>query len=123
MIPSIGVKSVSSVAPEGRQAVYSVGVDVYRGAGGNLVAAQIIICDGLAHSHGNRRNVPQGFATDIVQVMEIVSVKFGQALDVISRRGIKEERVMLFDFRSDTFLNCRMFCEQVEGPGGTSCRC
>ena len=40
--------------------------------------------------------------------MEIVSVKFGKALDVIAGPGIEEERVMLLDLCSDTLLNFGM---------------
>ena len=75
MIPPIGVKGISVVTPERRQAMYSVGVDVYRCASGNIEATKLVLDDGLAHCHGDRRNVPQGFAAYVVQVMEIVSVK------------------------------------------------
>ena len=105
MIPSIRVKDISIVTPERRQAMYSVGVDVYRCAGRDIVATKTIIGDTLAYCHGDRRNVPQGFATYIVQVMQIVSVEFGKALDVVAGRGIEEEGVVLLDLCSDTLLN------------------
>ena len=123
MIPSIGVKDISIVTPERRQAVYRVGVDVYRRAGGDIVATKMIIGDGLAYCHGDRRNVPQGFAAYVVQIMEIVSVKFGKALHVVTRHGIEEEGVVLLDLCSNTRLNFGMRGEQVNGPGDTGCRC
>lgn len=123
MIPSIGVKDVGSVAPKSRQAMYRVGVNVYRCAGGDIVATKTIIGNGLAYCHRDRGNVPQGFATYIVQVVKIISVKFGKTLDVIAGRRIEEEGVVLFDLCSDTILNFGMRCEQVKGPGNTSCRC
>ena len=88
--------------------MYSVGVDVYRCAGRDVVATKTVIGDGLAHCHGDRRNVPQGFATYIVQVMEVISVKFGEALNVVSGHWIEEERVVLLNLRSDTLLNFGM---------------
>ena len=54
----------------------SVGVDIYRCARRDFVATKMVIGNGLAYRHGNRRNVPQGFATYVVQVMEIISIKF-----------------------------------------------
>ena len=108
MVPSIGVKDISIVTPERRQAVYSVGVDVYRRAGGDIVATKTVIGNGLTYCHGDRRNVPQGFATYVVQVMEIVSVKFGKALDVVTGHGIEEEGVVLLDLCSNTRLNFGM---------------
>ena len=123
MIPSIGVKDVRTVTPERRQAMYSVGVDVYRCAGRDFVATKMVIGDGFAYRHGNRRNVAQRFATYVVQVMEIVSVKFGKALDVVADHGIKEEGVVLLDLCSDTLLNVGMGGEQVNGPGNAGCGC
>ena len=123
IVPSIGVKDVSIVAPERGQAMYGVGVDVYRCAGRDLVATKMVVGNGLAYCHGDRRNVPQGFATYVVQEVKIVSVKFGKALDIISSRWIEEERVVLLDFSSDALLNLRMRSEQVNGPGNASCRC
>lgn len=123
MVPSIGVKDVSIVPPERRQAMYSVGVDIYSCAGRDIVTTKTVIGDGLAYCHGNRRNIPQGFATYIVQVMKIVRVKFRKPLDVIADRGIEEEGVMLLDLCSNTLLNLGMRREQVNCPGDTGCRC
>ena len=108
MIPSVGIKDISVVTPERRQAMYSVGVDVYRCAGRDIIATEMVIGNALAYCHGDRRNIPQGFTTYIVQVMEIVSVKFGKALDIVADHGIKEEGVVLLDLCSDTLLNFGM---------------
>ena len=108
MIPSIRVKGISIITPETRQAMYSIGVNVYRCAGRYIVATKMIIGNGLAYGHGNWWNVPQGFPTYVVQVMEIVSVKFGKALDIVADPGIEEERIMLLDLCSDTLLDFRM---------------
>ena len=108
IVPSIGVKDISVVTPERGQAMYSVGVDIYRCASRDIVATKIVIGDGLAYRHGDRRDVPQGFATYVVQIMEVVSVKFGKALDVVAGPGIEEEGVVLLDLCSDTALNFGM---------------
>ena len=105
MIPSIGVKDVSIFAPERRQAMYGVGVDIYSCTGRDIVTTKMIIGDGLAYSHWNRRNVAQGFATYIVQVMQIVGIELGKAFDVVAGSRIKEEGVVLLDLCSETFLN------------------
>ena len=102
--------------------MYGVGVDVHRRAGRDIIATETIILDGLAHCHGDRRNIPQRFPTYIVQIMKIVSIEFGKTLDVIAGQVIEQERVMLLDLGSDTLLNFRMRCEQVDGPGNTSRR-
>ncbi len=103
--------------------MYSVGVDVYRCAGRDIIATKIVMGDGLAYCHWDRRNVTQRFATHVVQIMEIVSVKFGKTLDVVAGPGIEEEGVILLDLCSDTILNFWMGREQVKGPGDTGCRC
>ena len=103
--------------------MYSVGVNVYCCARRDIVATKTIGGNGLPYRHGNRRNVSQGFATYIVQIVEIVSIKFGKALYVIARCRIEEEGIVLLDFCSDTLLNLGMRCEQVNGPGDARCRC
>ena len=103
--------------------MYSVGVNVYCCARRDVVATKTIGGNGLPYRHGNRRNVSQGFATYIVQIVEIVSIKFGKALYVIARCRIEEEGIVLLDFCSDTLLNLGMRCEQVNGPGDARCRC
>ena len=103
--------------------MYGVGVDIHRCACWDIVATKMIIGNGLAYCHGDRRNVSQGFATYIVQQVKIVGVKFGKALDIIPSHWIEEKGIVLLDFRSDTLLNLRMRGEQVNGPSSASCRC
>lgn len=40
--------------------------------------------------------------------MKIVSIKFGEALDVVAGPGIEEEWVLLLDLCSETLLNFGM---------------
>ena len=108
MIPSIGIKDISIFTPERRQAMYSVGVDIYSCAGRDIVTTKMIIGDGLAYSHGDRRNVAQGFATYIIQVMQVVGIELGKSFDVVAGPRIKEEGVVLLDLCSETFLNFRV---------------
>ena len=103
--------------------MYGVGVNVYRCARRDIVATETISGDSLPYRHGNWWNVSQRFTTYFVQVVEIVSVKFGKALYVIAGCRIEEEGIVLFDFCSDTLLNLGMRCEQVNGPGDARCRC
>ena len=108
MIPSIGVKDVSIFTPKRRQAMYGVGVDIYSCTGRDIVTTKMIISDGLAYGHWDRRNVAQGFATYVVQVMQIVSIELGKAFDVVAGPRIKEEGVVLLDLCSETFLDLRV---------------
>ena len=104
-IPSIGIKDVSIFTPERRQAMYSVGVDIYSCAGRDIVTTKVIIGYGLAYGHGDRRNVAQGFATYIVQVMQVVGIELGKAFDVVAGPRIKKEGIVLLDLCSETLLN------------------
>ena len=88
--------------------MYNVSVNICYGAGRDIVATKVVLGNASAYCHGDGRNVPKRFATDVVHVMKIVSVKFGQALDVVAGPGIKEEGVVLLDLCSDTLLNFRM---------------
>ena len=95
----------------------SVGVDVDSCLGGDVIASQAVISDSFANGHGNGRNVAEGFAADVVEVVEVIGVKAGEAVDVITGCGVKHEWVVLFDFCADAFLDLGMGGEEVDGPG------
>ena len=77
MLPALRVEGVGRRAPERGKPVDGVGVDVDGGAGGDGVAAQGVGGEGLAHRHGDRRDVAQGFAADVVEVGQEVGVEGG----------------------------------------------
>lgn len=54
-----------------------------------MIWAQHVGSDGLADGHGNRRNVSEGFAADVVEVWEVVGIALGELGGVIARLGIE----------------------------------
>ena len=85
--------------------------------GGDVIAAQAVVGDGFADGHGDWGDVAEGFAADVVEVVEVVAVKLGEAVDVVTGCVIEHEWVVLFDFCADAFLDLRVSGEEVDGPG------
>ena len=96
-----------------------VGVDVDCGFGGDVVAAEAVVGDGFADGHGDGGDVAEGFAADVVEVVEVVGVEGGEAIDVVARCRVEHERVVLFDFGTDAFLDFWVSGEEMNGPGDT----
>ena len=92
-------------------------VDVDGCFGGDVIASQAVVVDEFANGHGNGGNVAEGFAADVVEVVEVVGVEAGEAIDVVAGCGVKHEWVVLFDFCTDTFLDFGMGGEEMDGPG------
>ena len=92
-------------------------VDVDCGFGGDVVATEAVVRDGFADGHGDGGDVAEGFAADVVEVVEIIGVKGGEAIDVVAGCRVEHEGVVLFDFGADTFLDFGVGGEEVDGPG------
>ena len=117
MVPSVRVEHVRALAPEDGEAVDGVGVDVDGRAGGDVVAAEGVVGDGLADRHGDGGDVAQGLAADVVQVGQAVGVEAREAIHVVAGAGVEEEGVVLVDFGAEAGLDLRMGAEQVDCPG------
>ena len=103
-VPAVRIEDVGVGAPEGREAVDGVGVDVDGRLGGDGVAREGVRGEGLADRHGDRGDVAEGFAADVVEVGEVVWVCGRQAGRVGARARREEEGVVLFDLRAEAFL-------------------
>ncbi len=115
-IPPIRIKDVGVIAPERGEAVDGVRVDVDGCFGGDVIASQAVVGDGFADGHGDWGDVAEGFAADVVEVVEVVSVEFGEAVDVVAGCGVEHKWVVLFDFCADAFLDIGVGGEEVDGP-------
>ena len=105
VIPSIRVEHISIITPERRQTMYSVSMNIDGSFCRDVVPAEAVVGNGLANGHGDGGNVAEGFAADVVQVVKVVGVEFGEAVDVVAGHGVEEEGEVLFNLCSDAFLD------------------
>ncbi len=70
----------------------------------------------MADGHGDGGDVAEGFAADVVEVVEVVRVEFREAVDVVADAGVEEEGAIGFDFCAKTFLDFGVGGEEVQGP-------
>ena len=97
--------------------MYSVSMNIDRSFCRDVVPAEAVVGNGLANGHGDGGDVAEGFAADVVQVVEVIGVDFGEAVDVVAGHRVEEEGEVLFDLCSDAFLDFGVRGEQVDGPG------
>ena len=85
--------------------------------GGDVIASEAVIGDCFADGHGDGGDVAEGLAADVVEVVEVVGIEGGEAIDVVAGCMVKHEGVMLFDLSANAFLDLRVGGEEVDGPG------
>ena len=92
-------------------------MDVDVRAGSNVVAAEGIVGDELADGEGDGRDVAEGFAAYVVEVVKLVGVGGGEVVWVFPGSEVEEKGHVVANFRAQLFLDLRVLREEVKGPG------
>lgn len=120
-IPPAGrVEFIGRLTPVHWEAVDGVGHQVDRGASGNVVSGQGIIFDGLAHRHGDRRDVAQGFFADILQIWQQVDVGFFNVFFNVASQRVEQEGHVLANLLAEFALDVWILGEKKKCPSHRS---